>query len=180
MTEFDLQNFIGRLRNSASSEDAPVRVEALMSEAFRNPEAVRAAMPRFESDEVILFEDESLSVYYCRFDPDQQVPPHDHRTTAVIGVYDGGEVNSFYRVDGGRLIEEATVTLAPGDVLRIDADAIHTVMTSGQEACHGLHVYLARLATTDRSLYDWESGTAEPMSDERFQALTRQRPGSDQ
>ena len=176
MRAFDLQKFIGRLREAASSADAAARVEALMSEAFRDPAAVRAAIPAFDTDEEILFEDETLSVYYCRFDPDHQVPPHDHRTTAVIGVYEGGEVNSFYRVEDGRLVETSTVTLGAGDVLRIGPDDIHTVMTSASEACHGLHVYLAPLTTIDRSLYDWETGAAEPMSDERFEALTRPRP----
>lgn len=180
MATFDLQSFIARLRDAASSSDAATRIEALMSEAFRDPEAVRASMPAFDTDEEILFENDSLSVYYCRFDPDQQVPPHDHRTTAVIGVYEGGEVNSFYRTEGGRLVEESTVTLEPGDVLRIGPEAIHTVMTSGSEACYGLHVYLAPLTTTDRSLYDWETGAAEPMTDERFEALTRRRPASGQ
>jgi predicted metal-dependent enzyme (double-stranded beta helix superfamily) len=176
MATLDLQEFIDRLRDAASSDNAATRVEALMLEAFRDPAAVRAAMPAFDADEEILFEDESLSVYYCRFDPDQQVPPHDHGTTAIIGVYEGGEVNSFYRAGEGRLVETSSVVLEPGDVLRIGPDAIHTVMTSGAESCHGLHVYLAPLTTMDRSLYDWETGTAEPMTDKRFEALTRHRP----
>ena len=96
MQEFVLQDFIQKLRAAALAEGAIGQVRGLMTDAFRDPAAIRAAMPVYENDDEVLYEDDSVSIWFVRFRPGLHVPPHDHQTTATIGVYEGAEDNHFY------------------------------------------------------------------------------------
>ena len=70
-------------------------------------------------------------------------PPHDHRTWAVIGVYDGQEDNTFYRlVYGSRRIEQAgSRNLRKGEVLTLETEAIHKIANQLNNKLIALHVY---------------------------------------
>ena len=95
MAQFNLDNFVYELRAAALTDDAIKRVRELMTDAFRDPESIRAAMPEFDNDDEVLFEDDSVSIWFVRFVPGLHVPPHDHQTTATIGGYEGAEDNYF-------------------------------------------------------------------------------------
>lgn len=173
MSSFNLDQFIQQLRDVATQPEASDQVKSIMKQAFQNPEAVKQAMSGYEGGEEILFEDETVSIWYCRFDPDIHVPPHNHKTQATIGVYDGEELNHFYLPKDGRLEQKTTRSLKPGDVLSMGPDAIHSVESANSKATYGIHVYLAALSTISRSLYDWDSGEALPMEDELFNRMQR-------
>ena len=146
-----------------------------MTRALRAPDAVQAAMAGFSGDEEILFEDDSLTVMYCGFDPAKHVPPHDHRMNVTIGVYAGGEVNHFYVAGDGGLERKTSRRLGPGDVMQMGPDAIHSVETAGDAFSYAIHVYLGRLKQIERSLYDWNDGAPIPFSDENYARLERRR-----
>jgi len=173
MADFNLDDFIQQLR-AASRESEPVKkVRDLMSAAFRDPQAIKDAMPAFENDDEVLFEDDSVSIWFVRFMPGLHVPPHDHQTTATIGVYEGAEDNLFYLREGGRLVHKSTKRVGPGDVIALKPDGIHSVEAAdGSQSC-GIHVYLARLTTIERSLFDWETGAAMPFTDENYDLMKR-------
>ncbi len=146
-----------------------------MTRALRDPGAVRAAMAGFSGAEEILFEDDSLTVMYCGFDPAKHVPPHDHRMPVTIGVYAGGEVNHFYAAGENGLERKTSRELGPGEVMQMGPDAIHSVETAGAESSYAIHVYLGRLKQVERALYDWDSGAPVPFSDESYARLERIR-----
>jgi predicted metal-dependent enzyme (double-stranded beta helix superfamily) len=105
--------------------------------------------------------------------PGLHVPPHDHQTTATIGVYEGAEDNHFYLREGGQLVHKTTKRVGPGDVIALKPDGIHSVEAAdGSQSC-GIHVYLARLTTIERSLFDWETGAAMPFNDENYDLMKR-------
>ncbi|MDH3221069.1 MAG: hypothetical protein OEO19_16175 [Gammaproteobacteria bacterium] len=173
MDEFELDRFIEQLRAAARDDAAVSRVRELMTAAFRNPASIRAAMPDYENDDEILFEDDNLSIWFVRFVPGLHVPPHDHRTTATIGVYEGAEDNHFYLREADRLVHKSTRRVGPGDVIVLKPDGIHSVeAAAGQSSC-GIHVYLAPLSRIERSLFDWDSGEARPFTDENYDAMKR-------
>ena len=174
MSLFELDRFIHELRQAAVTPRAEATVERIMRSAFRHPDAIRNAMSGYEGEDELLFEDETVSVWYCGFDPDRHVPPHNHRTTAIIGVYRGEEINHFYQPGDGTLVRTASRELIPGSVLRMSPTAIHSVETAGDDWSYGIHVYLAPLTTISRSLFDWDTGAAEPFSEDRFAELTKQ------
>ena len=173
MAGFDLETFIAELRTAARQSDAEKRLRRLMTEAFRDVGAVRAAMSGFSGEQEVLFEDDSVSIWYCGFDPRKHVPPHDHQTTATIGVYAGKENNHFYTSGAGGLEHRGTRTVAPGEVIAIGPDAIHSVETAEDEFSCAIHVYLGPLTRIERSLFDWESGAALPFNDKNYASLVR-------
>ena len=128
-------------------------------------------MPEFDNDDEILFEDESVSIWFVRFAPGLHVPPHDHQTTATIGVYEGAEDNHFYLREADGLVHTSTRRVGPGDVIALKPDGIHSVEAAdGRPSC-GIHVYLAELTKIERSLFHWETGEAVPFTDENYDAM---------
>jgi len=173
MARFELDDFVTQLRQAAVADEPARRVRALMTDAFRDPDAIRAAMPQFDSDDEVLFEDDSVSIWFVRFQPGLHVPPHDHQTTATIGVYQGAEDNHFYLREPGRLLHKSTRRVGPGDVIALKPDGIHSVHAADGVTSCGIHVYLARLTTIERSLFDWESGEASPFTDDNYDRMVR-------
>tara|TARA_R110002096_G_scaffold155272_1_gene319627 strand:- start:7 stop:537 length:531 start_codon:yes stop_codon:yes gene_type:complete len=173
MTAFNLELLVESLRKAALQRDAGQRVRMLMTTAFQNPHSIDAAMPDFAGDEEILFEDDSVSIWYCRFMPGTHVPPHDHQTTATIGVYRGAENNHFYLREQGQLLHKTSRCVGPGEVIAIKPSGIHSVEAANGQPSYAIHVYLAALTQVERSLFDWESGEASPFTDEKFEAMKR-------
>ena len=173
MSEFVLEDFVQELRAATLAEEPVKRVRELMAQTFQDPEAIRAAMPVYDSDDEILFEDDSVSIWFVRFVPGLHVPPHDHQTTATIGVYEGAEDNHFYLREPGRLVHKTTRRVGPGDVIALKPEGIHSVEAAdGVQSC-GIHVYLAKLTTIERTLFDWASGEACPFNDENYDLMKR-------
>jgi predicted metal-dependent enzyme (double-stranded beta helix superfamily) len=173
MTDFNLDKFIEQLRAAARGNEAKAAVRALMHDAFQQPEAIRTAMPEYEGDDEILFEDDTVSIWFVRFPPGVHVPPHDHQTTATIGVYEGAEDNHFYLREPGRLVHKSSRRVCPGDVIALKPDGIHSVEAAEGKPCCGIHVYLAALTTIERSLFDWDSGAACRYTDENYELMKR-------
>jgi len=173
MAKFDLDHLVSSLRAAAAGDEPADAVRALMTAAFRDPAAIRAAMAGYDSEYETLYEDDSVSIWYSSFQPGLHVPPHDHRTTAVIGVYDGVEINHFYLREPERLVHKSARRVAAGDVIALGPNTIHSVETEGASRCFGIHVYLAPLTRIERSIFDWETGAALPYSDARLDAMTR-------
>ena len=171
MAGFELDQFVQQLRGAAQADDPVKAVRGLMTETFRDPEAIQAAMPHFDNDDEILFEDESVSIWFVRFVPGLHVPPHDHQTTATIGVYEGAEDNHFYLREADRLVRKSTRRVGPGDVIALKPDGIHSVEAADGKPSCGIHVYLAALTKIERSLFDWETGAAVPYTDENYDAM---------
>lgn len=173
MADFNLDDFIQQLRAASRKSEPVKKVRDLMSAAFRDPQAIKDVMPAFENDDEVLFEDDSVSIWFVRFMPGLHVPPHDHQTTATIGVYEGAEDNHFYLREDGQLVHKTTKRVGPGDVIALKPDGIHSVEAAdGSQSC-GIHVYLARLTTIERSLFDWETGAAMPFTDENYDLMKR-------
>ena len=173
MADFNLDDFVRLLRAAALESEPIKKVRDLMSDAFRDPQAIKDAMPAFENDDEVIFEDDSVSIWFVRFMPGLHVPPHDHQTTATIGVYEGAEDNHFYLREGGQLVHKTTKRVGPGDVIALKPDGIHSVEAAdGSQSC-GIHVYLAALTTIERSLFDWETGEARPFTDENYDLMKR-------
>jgi len=173
MADFELNAFVQQLRTAAVEDEPVKRVRELMTDAFRDPASIATAMPEFDQDDEILFEDDTVSIWFVRFAPGLHVPPHDHQTTATIGVYEGAEDNHFYLREAGRLVHKSSRRVAPGEVIALKPEGIHSVEAADNLQCCGIHVYLAKLTTIERSLFDWDSGVAIPYTDENYEKMKR-------
>ena len=86
---------------------------------------------------------------------------------------EGAEDNHFYLCESGRLVHKTSKRVGPGDVIALKPDGIHSVEAAGGEQSCGIHVYLAKLTTIERSLFDWDSGEACPFTDENYDRMKR-------
>jgi predicted metal-dependent enzyme (double-stranded beta helix superfamily) len=91
-----------------------------------------------------------------------QLPAHDHRMWAAIGIYAGQEDNAFFRRAGQTLTDSGGKELRERDVLLLGDDAIHSV-TNPLRSCTGaIHVYGGDFVATPRSQWSGETRTEEP------------------
>ena len=172
---FELDRFISDARAAARGPEPRAAMRRLMEEAVQDHAHVASVMPGFEGDDdgVVLFEDETISIWNARFRVGHEVPAHDHRMTATIGVYRGAECNQMWRSDGqGGIEKSGEVTVSEGEVYQIGPSAIHSVTCASETDCLGIHVYLGELTTVERSLFDVETGQAMPFTDENYARLT--------
>ena len=169
---FDVDYLVSQLKDAVEAESPSARVKSILEEEMKNPDRVAAGMPDFEEDEVVLFEDDQISIWFCRFRPGKTVPPHDHQMMATIGVYSGAERNKFFENDPqGTIRESSEVVVSTGEVLQIGPSAIHAVNCASTDPCCGIHVYLGRLTEVKRSLFDIPNGQRMEFTDENYQQL---------
>ena len=172
--KFDLDGLIEELCAAALSTAPTAAVRNLLAAAVADPGRLARDLPVFDEDDVILFEDETVSIWHCRFPPGTLVPPHDHRVSVIIGVYQGAEENGFYRRADGELKLIKTKEVGPGEVLSIGPRGIHTVCAKGGQPSCAIHVYLGALTKIERNLYDWQSGDPMPFTDENYDKLKKE------
>ncbi len=171
---FDLKQLVLDLRAAATRKDASEQIRFLLEKAVQDPDLTSRGMPDFENDDTILFEDDSISVWHCRFQPGRTVPAHDHQMQATIAVYHGAERNDFFeKLPSGELKRSESIEVAAGDVLQIEPDAVHAVGCASPEPCCGIHVYQGNLTQVERSLFDTDRDLAMPFSEENYARLTR-------
>lgn len=172
-SSFDLDRLVAELRNAAKSNQARAEIKSILETTMADANWVEAGIPEFEDNDVILFEDDTVSIWHCRFMPGYQVPAHDHQMTATIGVYRGAERNIFFENDpNGTIRESGKIEVSAGNVIQIGPNAIHAVACASAEPCCGIHVYLGELTKTDRSLFDVEGGEVMNFTDENYERLT--------
>lgn len=88
----------------------------------------------------------------------QATPIHDHLCWCVVGVHQGEESETRYRLDDGHLVETERVINPTGSVAGlVPPGDIHRVSNAGGDVAISLHVYgadLRRRASSIRRCYD--------------------------
>ena len=174
MSQFDLDGFVAEAIAISKQDNAYTKIKQLMLATFTQADKVAAAMGDKFGKDVILYEDENISIWNVYFDPANVVPPHDHQTDVAIGIYQGTERNFIFQRTEDTLELETIKDMAPGDTLFLSPDAIHAAGTATQEPVQGIHIYMAALTTINRSLFDWDTGQASSFSDEVYEGLRRE------
>lgn len=170
--KFDLNDLVTRLRLAAKGDDPRAAIKMILEDAVKDPQHVQDGIPTFEDNDTILFEDDTVSIWHCRFMPGYSVPAHDHQMSATIGVYQGAERNDFFENDpNGGIRKSSEVELSAGQVLAIGPSAIHAVGCASDEPCCGIHVYLGALTAVDRSLFDTTGNEVLKFTDENYRRL---------
>ncbi len=158
---FDLQQFIAACR--ADRGDVRAVAEHVRA-AIARPDAVRTAIVAAGAGDRVLYQDDEITVLNVRIPPGYRTPPHDHTIWAVVGIYEGQEDNTFYRLEAGAPVAvETHAVLAPG-VLTLDGETIHAIANPLASVTAGLHVYGGHLDNAPRSLWDPDTGVREPFT----------------
>ena len=184
-TIFDTRQFVTECRAAAAANDAVTATRAVVREAVRALAADVVTLPPLDSVHVrrcgdlplgrdrTLFEDEAMTVAVVETEPGHLQPPHDHSMCAVIGVFEGGERNRFYRRADGRARLATRRVIRPGEVMALRERTIHAISADADERCRALHVYLGPLGLRPRSLFHPETGVEEPFDFDTYLYYTR-------
>ncbi|HET6939815.1 MAG TPA: cysteine dioxygenase family protein [Nocardioides sp.] len=98
-------------------------------------------------------EDGAFSVVALVWLPGQATPIHDHLAWCVVGVHQGAEYETRYRLVGDRLMTDGTATAHVGDVAGLlPPGDIHKVENAGSGLAVSLHVYGADLRASGSSI----------------------------
>jgi predicted metal-dependent enzyme (double-stranded beta helix superfamily) len=141
-------------------------VRDVVARAVSEPEALMRALGEPDKAGIhILHGAPELTVLNVVWAPGQVTLPHDHRMTAVIGMYGGREDNMFWRrcPDARRFqIEPAGgEALSTGDVALLGRDIVHSVVNPLPRLSAAIHVYDGPFLTIERSMCDAESLTEQ-------------------
>ncbi len=170
---FSFDSFVADIRAAADGPDANAKVRAEIERCITNPDQIVAATPADGEDEVMLFEDQSVSIWWCRFQPHVVMPPHEHLLEVHIGAYAGAEKNIVFTQTGGRLAHDFTRVVRAGEMLSLDRDCIHAVTADGDVRSLALHVYMGPLMQLTRGLFDWDTGDKIDFTMENFNQMKR-------
>ena len=114
--------------------------------------------------------DRSLTLFSLVVPPGSATPVHDHLAWGLVGLYEGGQQESIYRVastagESHKELEMATVRhIEVGDFYELlppDND-IHSVRTTTPTPSVSLHLLASDIGCTWRHTYDPEKGTVHP------------------
>lgn len=170
-----LEAFVAKARQAAASDDPGRAIRALLQDSLQDRETMARVIAAQPEDEIMLFEDDTCSIWTCRFSPDMVMPPHEHRMPVHIAVYRGSEVQLLYRRDKDRLQHAGTRAVEAGETLRLGTDAVHAVTADGEIQSHAIHIYEGPLMQIDRALFDWTSGHEVAFTMENFHAMQKTR-----
>jgi predicted metal-dependent enzyme (double-stranded beta helix superfamily) len=155
---YTLEDLVTELKESTGKGDFNAVQEAVRHVIAEKPFAADPGKTQ------ILHDEPGLTIVHVAVNAGFGSPPHDHRTWAVIGVYDGQEDNTFYRlVDNTRAIEQAGgKSLQERDVLMLGQNGIHKIANPRGETLVALHVYGKNIFTIERSAWDPVTGLERP------------------
>lgn len=173
---------------AAAEDDPAAAAREVLERTLRNDPFRIGDLPRDRTGIVTLHSQPGLVVQHVVIPPGSGAPPHDHRVWAAIGIYAGQEDNALYRVCDGQLTPVGGRQLQAGDVLALDADAVHAVVNPRDGYTAALHVYGGDLDALERTtwgtdgspapldprLQDELLSTAQAWEAERGRGLTRQ------
>jgi predicted metal-dependent enzyme (double-stranded beta helix superfamily) len=158
---FDLDQFIADLR-AALAERSRQALKEVVARAVSDPTSLLRQIGEPDKAAVqVLHHAPDLTVLNVIWAPKQVTLPHDHRMSAVIGMYGGREDNTFWRRVSNPTkfqIEPASgQALGAGDVTILGRDVIHSVVNPLAKISGAIHVYDGEFLTVQRSMWDAET-----------------------
>ena len=151
---FDLDTFIEDCLTASRADQPRLAVKEVLDRAVSTPEAVAEALPPTKAELTKLHLSGELTILKVVWAPGMSIRPHDHRTWASIGIYSGGEDNTFYRRAEGGLAESGGRSMRPGDSCLLGDDAIHKVLNPTEQFAGAIHIYGGDFFGIERSGFD--------------------------
>lgn len=155
---YTIDELAGELKAGIRSSDFAAVQEAVRRAVSQAPLAADTHKTQ------ILHASPGLLILHAVVSPGFVSPPHDHRTWAVIGVYNGQEDNTFYRMDViSRRIEQAGgKSINEREVMMLGPQGIHKIANPRTDALVALHVYGLNIFEIERSAWDPATGIERP------------------
>lgn len=158
---FDLDQFIADLRASLAERSRKAMREVVARAVSDPASLMRRIGEPTQGGLQVLHQAPDLTVINVVWSPQQVTLPHDHRMSAVIGMYSGREDNVFWRrvSNPTRFQIEAAggQALGVGDVTVLGRDIIHSVINPLARVSAAIHVYDGAFLAAQRSMWDAET-----------------------
>ena len=158
---FDVDQFIADLRATLGERSRKAMKEVVQRVVSDSAGVVRTLGEPEKPGVKVLHKSPELVVLTLAWSPLQVTLPHNHRMSAVIGMYGGREDNTFWRrtKDGSKFaIEPASgEALGTGDVALLGPDIVHSVVNPLAKISAAIHVYDGPFLTIERSMWDAET-----------------------
>ncbi len=128
--------------------------------------------------------DRSFTLMSLVVPPGSATPVHDHLAWGLVGVYEGAQEESIYRLAGGHGEEHGNLELVTVRHLRVgdfyelippDSD-IHSVRTTSPTASISLHLLAKDIGCIWRHAYDPERRTVRPFRSGYTNAACEDKP----
>ncbi len=164
-----LDRFVADCQDACAS--GPQRVRELIERKVRDPADLLAALGLGDVPGMrTIHRADDLTILHVVWGSNMEVPAHDHRMWAVVGVYAGCEVNRIWRraqpaAQGLRL--GGDMTLHAGDAVVLEADVIHSVVNPLARTTGAIHVYGGDFFAVARSEWVSESASEVPFDVQR-------------
>jgi predicted metal-dependent enzyme (double-stranded beta helix superfamily) len=163
---FNLDQFIADLR-STLGERSRQALREVVARAVSDPASLLRGIGEPDKPVVqVLHAASDITVLNVVWSPKQVTLPHDHRMSAVIGMYGGREDNMFWRrlPNPTRFQIEAAggEALGDGDAIILGRDIIHSVVNPLEKLSGAIHVYDGPFLTTPRSMWNSETLAEQP------------------
>lgn len=163
---FDLERFIADLRDTLAERSRKAMQEVVARAVCESASLLRQIGEPKKGAVQVLYQASDLTIINVVWAPNQITLPHDHRMSAVIGMYGGREDNVFWRrvrnpikfqiePAGGR-------ALGNGDVTVLGRDVIHSVINPLSKLSGAIHVYDGDFLAMRRSMWNPETLVEEP------------------
>jgi predicted metal-dependent enzyme (double-stranded beta helix superfamily) len=148
---FETDSFIAACVEAAGDRQPRLAVRNVLERAMADPSSVAGALPPVRAGITKLHVAPEITILQVVWAPGMILGPHDHRMWAAIGIYTGGEDNSFYRRHEGTLTASGGTRLRPSDVALLGDEAIHAVANPTKEFTGSIHIYGGDFFATPRS-----------------------------
>ena len=165
MTTFDLDTFIASCVTARNDSDPVGALREIVERTVREPNGLDDAfpVPVDPNDDGMLLCSPTLFIAQGLFPRGFATGIHDHRVVAVIGAYAGYEDNHLFRRSAFRLERIEVRRLHAGEVLVLDANAIHDVHAPSTAWTAALHVYLGDITAAARSSWAHVDAPESPL-----------------
>ncbi len=168
----DLDQLIEDCRGALADASPQLAVKDVLARTMATPAEVEAALPATSAELTAIHHSPELTMLKVVWAPEMVIPPHDHRMWAAIGIYGGGEDNTFFRRSRDGIVETGGRDLRTRDTLVLGDDVIHSVTNPRRHDFTGsIHIYGGDYFGVPRSLWDAETLEEGPADGVRLQQL---------
>lgn len=175
MSRATFDGLVARIQGAAAQADAGDALRAVLQDSMDTQEAIADAIAAMPEDEVLVFEDESCSIWTCRYGSEMVFAPHEHCMPVHVAVYRGTEIEVLYEPEAGVLRHGGNTAVTAGQVVRLGKDAVHAITAEGAGQSHAIHVYEGPRTKVKRRLFDWDTGAEVEFTMENFHGLARRK-----
>lgn len=162
-----VHELVARCAKAGESADAMGAVREVLESLRHDVGAVERALAYVSGTGgnagQVFYRSPEMTLLKVCFPNGRRTPPHDHGTWATILMLSGGEKNTLYRREDGKLRKASEVRLEPGAILPMRAETVHVAECLGDTPAIGLHVYGGDIFTLPRRMWNPETLQEHPL-----------------